>query len=74
MKEETKNLETSVLSNICKYVWCKQKNAWKNGIPTIVNNDEILWLNEKHIEEGLDPKSLGEITVKYHSDHRRHRY
>ena len=24
------------------------------GIETIEDNDGILWLNEKHIEEGLD--------------------
>ena len=28
-----------------------------NGIETIADNDEILWLNEKHIEAGLDHKS-----------------
>ena len=31
-------------------------------------------LNEKHIEVGLDHKNLREITIKYHSDHRKHRY
>ena len=33
-----------------------------------------MWLNEKHIKEGLDQKNLGEITIKYHSDHRKHKY
>ena len=33
-----------------------------------------MWLNEKHIDEGLDHKDLWEITIKYHSDHRKHRY
>ena len=33
-----------------------------------------MWLNEKHIEEGLDHKKLLEITMKYHSDHRKHSY
>ena len=33
-----------------------------------------MWLNEKHIKEGLDQKSLEEITIKYHSDHRKHKY
>ena len=28
----------------------------RNGIETIVDNDGILWLNEKHIKEGLDHK------------------
>ena len=44
------------------------------GIETIVDNARILWLNEKHIEEELDRKKLGEITIKYLSDHRKHRY
>ena len=33
-----------------------------------------MWLNEKHIEEGIDHKNLQEVTTKYHSDHRNHRY
>ena len=44
----------------------------RNGI--VVDNDEILRLNEKHIEEGLDPETLQEITIKHHSDHRKNRY
>ena len=46
----------------------------RNRIETIVVNDGILWLNEKHKEEGLYHKNLQEITIKYHSDHRKHRY
>ena len=46
----------------------------RNGIKTIVNNDGILWLNEKHIEEGLDHRHLREITAKCNSNHRKHRY
>ena len=41
----------------------------ENGLETIVDNDGILLLNEKHIEEGLDHKYLW----KYLSDHRKHR-
>ena len=33
-----------------------------------------MWLNEKNIEEGLDDKNLREITTKYNSNHRKHRY
>ena len=40
----------------------------------IADNDRILWLVEKYIEERLDHKNLQEITTKYHSDHRKHRY
>ena len=46
----------------------------RNGIAKIVDNDGILWLNEKHLEEGLDYKRFQEITIKYHSDHRSYRY
>ena len=51
-----------------------RKTYERNGIEAIVDNDRILWLNDKHIEEGLDHKNLQEITIKYHSDHRKHRY
>ena len=37
-----------------------------NGVEIFVDNDGILQLNEKHIEEGLDHKNL--------SGHRKHRY
>ena len=46
----------------------------RNGIETTVDNDGILRLNEKHIEEGLDHKSLQEIKIKYHSNRRKHRH
>ena len=28
----------------------------------------------KHIEEGLDHKNLREVTTKYNSNHRKHKY
>ena len=46
----------------------------KKGIETMVDNGEIMWLNEKHIEERLDHKHLWEITIKYHWNHRKPRY
>ena len=51
-----------------------RKTYEKSGAETIVDRDGILWLNEKQIEEELDHKTLGEIAVKYHSDHTKHRY
>ena len=51
-----------------------RKTYERNGIETIVDNDGVLSLNKKHIEEGLDHKDLQEITIKYHSDYREHRY
>ena len=46
----------------------------RNSIKIILNNDGVLWLNEKHIEEGLDHKKLREVSMKYHSDHKKHRF
>ena len=43
-----------------------------NDTETIVDNDEILSLNEKHIEERLGHNSLREIKIK--SNHRKYRY
>ena len=39
-----------------------------------MDDDRILQLKEKDIEEGLDHKNLREIITKYDSNHRRHRY
>ena len=36
----------------------------KEMVERIVDNDGILWLNEKHIEEGLNHKNLREVTTK----------
>ena len=35
-------------------VYISRKTYERNGIETIVDNDGILWLNEKHTEEELD--------------------
>ena len=40
------------------------KTYKRNCIETIVDNDEILWSNEKHIEKRLDHKNFQEITIK----------
>ena len=44
----------------------------RNGIETILDNDGIVWLNGKYIEERLDHKNLREVAIKYHSDYRKH--
>ena len=36
----------------------------KEMVERIVDNDGILWLDEKHIEEGLNHKNLREVTTK----------
>ena len=45
----------------------RKKTYERNGIETTVDNGKILWLNEKHTDEGLGHKNLQEITIKYHS-------
>ena len=47
-----------------------RKTYERNGMETIVDNDGLLRLNEKHKEEGLNHKNLREITAKYNSNHR----
>ena len=51
-----------------------RKTYEKNSTEKMVDNGGILWLNEKHIKEGLDHKNLGKITTKCNSNHRKHRY
>ena len=43
-----------------------RKTYKRNVIETIVDNNGILRLNEKHIEEGSDHKNLREIKIKYY--------
>ena len=42
-----------------------RKTYERNGIEAVVDNDGILWLNKKHIEEQLDHEHLRIITLKY---------
>ena len=51
-----------------------RKTYERNGIETVVDNYGIQCLNEKHVNEGLIHKNLQETTIKYHSNHRKHRY
>ena len=46
----------------------------KYGVETMPDNGGILWLNEKHIEEGLDHKNLKTAISKHLLNHREHRY
>ena len=49
-----------------------KKTYERNGVETIVDSDAILWLKEKHIEEGHN--NLRVTKVKYLSGYRKHRY
>ena len=51
-----------------------RKGYERNDRETIVDNDKILLLNEKHTEEELGHKNLREITIKYISNYRKRRY
>ena len=73
MTEEIKDSETRLIyhKNI---VDISRETYERNCIETIAYDDGILWLTEKHIEGGLDHRKLPEITIKYHSDHRKNTY
>ena len=45
-----------------------------NDVETVVDNERILGLNEKHIEEKLYNKNLRERTTKYDLHYVKHRY
>ena len=45
-----------------------------NNIEAIVDDIDMLWLNEKHIEEKLGHKNLLVITNKYHQVYKKHRH
>ena len=50
-----------------------RKTYEKKDIEIIEDSNGILWLNEKRLKEGLDHKTLQEITTKCHSYHRKYR-
>ena len=52
----------------------RRKRFESNGKETIIDNDGILWLNEKHIEEGLNQKILQQIATNCNWNHRKHKY
>ena len=45
-----------------------------NNIEVIVDDNGILWLNEKYIEEKLNHENLRAITTKCHLDYRIHKF
>ena len=45
-----------------------------NGAETIADDDKMLWLNEKHTEEGVTHKNLTFITRRYFSNYEKHNY
>ena len=57
-----------------KMVDISRKTYERNGVETIVDNDVILWFNEKYMEEELGDQNVRETAIKYTSNHRKHRY
>ena len=51
-----------------------KKTYENNGIEVIVDGTDMLWLNEKHIEEDLGHKNLPATTNKYDPVYKKHRY
>lgn len=49
-----------------------RRNKYKINI--VVDSDEILCLNKKHVEKGLNRKNLSVNTVKFSSGYRKNRY
>ena len=52
----------------------KRKKYERNDVETIADIDCVLWFNKNYIEEGLDHKILKATTIKYLSEHRKHKY
>ena len=51
------------------------KETYENdNIEAIVDGNNVLWLNEKHIEEKLGHKTLADITNKYDQMYKNHRH
>ena len=57
-----------------KMVDISRQKCKRNGIETIIDNDGILWLNEKRIEERLDHNNLRKIATKHNSNNRKRGY
>ena len=74
MEEEIKKFWNFCGIHYINMFFISTKRYERNDIETKIDNDWILWLNEKYIEKGLDHKNLQEIRIKYDSDHRKHRY
>ena len=51
-----------------------KKTHENNDIEVIVDDIDMPWLNEKHIEEKLGHKNLPATTSKYDPVHRKYRY
>ena len=64
MKPEMKIPETSVEDNSINMIDISRKTYETNDVETILERYEILSLNGKHIEEGLDHRNLQVATAK----------
>ena len=51
-----------------------KKTYENNDVEVVVDGIDMLWLNEKHIEEKLGHKNLPAITNKYDPVYKKYRY
>ena len=57
-KEEIKSHYININMHYINIAYINREAYERNDTETIVNNGGILWLKEKHIEEGLHHKNL----------------
>ena len=57
-----------------KWLILTKKINKNHGIEVIVDGIDLLWLNEKHIEEELGHKNLPAIITKFDPVYKMHRY
>ena len=51
-----------------------KKTYENNDVEVVVDGIDMLWLNEKHIEEKLGHRNLPAITYKYDPVYKKYRY
>ena len=68
--EKTMEMHKAFFLTYMKMDVITQEICKNNDIALIVDENGILWLHEKHIEEKLDHKCLRAITRKYPSEYR----
>ena len=71
---DVKNKKIVFFLCIYKMVNITKEMYENNGIEVITDNLNILWLNEKHVEQQLAHKNLRAVTNKYDEEYRKRRY
>ena len=71
-----KHMLNYLLFFLCVYKWLiiTKKTYENNDVEVVVDGIDMLWLNEKHIEEKLGHRNLPAITNKYDPVYKKYRY